>query len=177
MENEYLQLGKIINTCGLKGEVKVYSTTFFAKQRYKKNNEVLIEFFDENGEKFLKKFTISSYRNFKGFDYVLFKEIDTIEKAKPLVGKFILIKKIDAKLPKGYYYFDDLKNCKIIDFETKQELAVVSDVKEFTASITLQVKKENDNKNYYIPFIDHFIKKVDIENKIIEILNIKGLLD
>ena len=174
MENQLLQVGKIINTCGLKGEVKIYSTTFYAKERYKKNNKVLLGIFEDNDEKYIS-FTVKSYRNFKGFDYVIFNEISSIEEAEKLVGKFIFIKKEDAKIKKDEYLFVDLVNCKIIDQLTNEVLGTVIDIYEFPASISLKIKTL-DEKIYNIPFIKQFITKVDINNKVIFINNMEGLL-
>ena len=39
---EYLTLGKIVKTIGLKGELKVYSSTDFGAKRYLKGNKVFL---------------------------------------------------------------------------------------------------------------------------------------
>lgn len=174
MEIELLQVGKIINTCGLKGEVKIYSTTFYAKKRYKKNNKVLLGIFEDEIDKY-KNYSIKSYRNFKGFDYVVFNEISSIEEAKKLIGKFVFIKKEDAKLEKDQYLFVDLINCEIIDVNNQKALGNVIDIYEFPASISLKIKT-SDNNIVNVPFIKQFIAKVDVENKKIYINNMEGLL-
>ena len=97
------------------------------------------------------------------------------EEAEKLVGKFIFIKKEDAKIKKDEYLFVDLVNCKIIDQLTNEVLGTVIDIYEFPASISLKIKTL-DEKIYNIPFIKQFITKVDINNKVIFINNMEGLL-
>ena len=68
---EYVTLGKIINVRGLKGEVKIKSFTDFASLRYKKGNKVfLVNPLSQDRV----EFSVKSYSNSGGFDYVIFEE-------------------------------------------------------------------------------------------------------
>ena len=73
--NDYLNVGIIIKTRGLKGTFKIKSTSYFAKERYKKNNEIYLV---NEKEEIEKKFTIKSYSNEGEFDFVTFNEISSI---------------------------------------------------------------------------------------------------
>jgi NAD(P)-dependent dehydrogenase (short-subunit alcohol dehydrogenase family) len=70
---EALQTGTIIKTVGLKGELKLKSTTFFAEERYQKGNKVYLS---KDGKNF-QKCTVLSYRFYQGFDFVILKEISS----------------------------------------------------------------------------------------------------
>ncbi len=162
---EYLSLGKIIDTFGLDGTLKVFSSTTNGKERYKKGHKVFI---------CGKEYTVLSYRNSGNIDFVRFEEVTNPEAANALKGQFIEIIKDRNDLKEGYYFYDDLRGCKIIDKEGK-EYGIVKEVEEFPAQITLRVKRENA-KDFFVPFLKQFIVKVDIENKEITINLLEGML-
>ena len=70
---EYVVIGKIVNTFGIKGELKVYSYTDFVKERFKKGSKVYLS------EKYLP-FEVNSCREHKGFLLVSFKDHEEGEK-------------------------------------------------------------------------------------------------
>ena len=72
---ETLQTGTIVKTVGLKGELKLKSTTFFAEQRYQEGNIVYLSKDGKNHQ----KFTVVSYRSYQGFDFIYLKEISSIK--------------------------------------------------------------------------------------------------
>lgn len=164
---EFLQTGKIIKTVGLKGELKLISTTFFAEERYKKGNKVYIFVNDK-----YKQFTVKNYRTYGGFDFLILSNIDSIELANNYIGLEIFINKNESTLKEGLYYYDDLKGCDV--FFNENYVGTVEKIEEFPAQDTLLVKKEN-GKKLLIPFVDAFIKKVEITKKRIEVTLIDGM--
>ncbi len=160
---EYLTLGRILDSHGLDGTIKIYSSSYFAKDRYKPGTEVY--FLDKEEQR--KVFTVVSFRTQGDINYVRFKEITNREDAQLFKGCLIQIEKEKAVLPKGYFLFSDLEGCKIMDSKN-ESLGVVSKVEEFPAQITLRVHREGQ-RDFFVPFIDHFIEKVDIKNKTITI--------
>ena len=170
---ETLQTGTIVKTVGLKGELKLKSTTFFAEERYQEGN---IVYLSKDGTNF-QKFTVVSYRSYQGFDFVYLKEIPSIEIAEKYIGYRVYIDKEDATLDDDMYFFCDLEGCKVIDNETDEELGVVESVEEFPAQLTLSVKSNKTDKIFYVPFVEAFVVDVDIDNKKIYINVIKGLID
>ena len=165
---EYLTLGKIIDTFALDGSVKVFSTTSNQDIRYKKGNKVLIEV---NGD--IKTFTIASYKKNGNLDIVRFDEIPSINEAAFLKGKEILVVKNQNDLKEGYFFYSDLKGCSIIASDEK--IGEVVAVEEFPAQITLRCKTK-DGKSFFVPFIEQFIKDVNIEKKEIQINYMEGML-
>ena len=99
----YLKLGTIIKTRGLKGQVKVYSTTEFAYDRYEKGAIVFLE----NPEtRSMKEFEVESYSNDGQFDYLTFKGYNTIESITPYIRHDILISKEEnCKKPSFNIFF------------------------------------------------------------------------
>ena len=99
---EYVTIGKIVNTFGIRGEVKVDSYTDFEKERFKKDSTVYI------GEEHLP-LQVAGYRQHKGFLLVCFKDHEDINLIERFKGKMIYKSKEDIKpLKKGEYYFSDL---------------------------------------------------------------------
>lgn len=168
MEDKYLSLGKIIDTFSLDGSVKVFSTTTNQDIRYKKGNKVIVHL-DEG----TKELTIEKYRRSSTFDIVKFVEINSATEAEPLKGYQILVIKNQKDLKEGYYFYSDLVGCEII--ADGKSLGKVIAVEEFPAQITLRVEMSN-GKTFFVPFIKQFIKKVDIDNKTIEINYMEGLI-
>ena len=162
---EYLSLGKIIDSFGLDGTVKIFSSTTNGKLRYKKGNKVFIDGME---------YTVMSYRHNGNFDFVRFEEINNPEMVKTMKGLFAEVPKDRNELKEGYYFFDDLKGCSIID-EHRNTYGVVKEVEEFPAQITLRVSRKG-GKDFFVPFVKAFIIDVNIDKKEITINVVEGLL-
>ena len=80
----YLTIGKIVQTRGLQGEVKIFSQTSFPKIRYKIGTIVFVE--TKQG---YIPLVVQQYRRFKQFYVVVFKDYNTIEKAETLAGLYV----------------------------------------------------------------------------------------
>ena len=165
---EYLTLGKIIDTFGLDGSVKIFSSTTNQDIRYKKGNTVYISIDNE-----MKAYTVASYKRSSNLDVVRFVEIASIDEAVTLKGKEVFVIKDQKDLKEGYYFYSDLRGCSIISDGKK--LGEVIEVEEFPAQITLRCKALN-GKSFFVPFIQQFIKEVRIESKEIEINYMEGML-
>ena len=168
---EYLALGTIIDSHGLDGTLKVFSSTNYAEERYQEGNRVFL--YDPNTKE-RKEFTVEDYRPSSRVDLVTLKEITTPEEAKKYKGFEIQIIKDRNDLEEGYYFYSDLRGCTIVDKDGK-EYGIVKEVEEFPAQITLRVKR-NNQKDFFVPFIKQFILNVDIENKKITVDIVEGML-
>ena len=76
---KWFNVGKIVNTQGIKGEVRVISTTDFPEERYKKGN-VLCFFLPKNETPI--QVTIKNHRRHKNFDLLLFEGYENINDAE-----------------------------------------------------------------------------------------------
>lgn len=166
---EYLKLGTIIKTRGLNGNVKVFSTSDFSDKRYQIGNKVYLR---NNQNNQIVEMEILSYSNDNKYAYLTFKEYENIDAIKPFLKNDILIIKEENPLPTGVYYHADLIGCVLI--EEQNEIGYVIDVEEYSAYKSLRVKFKN-GKVFLLPFIETFIKKVDIKNKRIEVKLIAGM--
>lgn len=166
---KYLKLGKIISTKGLKGVVRVYSTTDFAEKRFKKGNKVYLE---KNNQLF--EMIIATYAEEKGFVLVSFKDYQDINLIEPFLQAEIQVSLEEIPpLEDGYFYHYQLIGLKVIDQEGK-EFGKVQNVEEFTANRSLRILLPN-GKTFLLPFIKPFIKNIDLEKKILEVELVKGM--
>lgn len=167
---EKLLLGTIIGTHGLTGSVKFISYSYFLDKRLQNGKSVYIG----KSEADVQEYEVESFKQSPKFSILKLKEINVIEEADKLKNNYIFVNKQDLILDNDTYYFQDLEKCKVID-EKNNLLGHVIKVEEFPAQITLRVKKL-DGKEFFVPFIDQFILKVDIKNSLIQIMVIGGML-
>jgi len=154
-----IYIGKLVNTHGLKGEVRIISDFKFKGVVFKKNNNIYIR---DN------KYTINSYRKHKMFDMITLEGIDNIDDALNLKGNNIYIDKNEYEF--NGYLNEDLIGLEVYDNDTYK--GKVTDIYKTTTSDLLVIE---GNKKHMVPNIDTFIKKVDLENNRIYINYIKGL--
>lgn len=158
----YIYIGKIVNTHGIKGEVRILSDIEYKKEIFKKGNSLYI-----GKEKI--KMTINTYRVHKNFDMVTFNGINDINEVLKYKGGSVYIKKEEVNID-GYF------DSELIDFEvyTDRIVGKIVSIRNHGVQKLLEIQGK---KLYLVPKVESFIKNIDFENKIIYINNIKGLID
>lgn len=165
---EYLSIGQIINTHGLRGEVKVYPLTD-DMSRFEKLEEVYIA---ENNE--LVKYEVERIKLLKSTVAVKLKGIDSEEAANKLRNSYIKVdRKSAVKLPKDTYFICDLIDSEVYD-EKGQLLGTVKDVLQ-TGSNDVYVVQSADME-ILIPALKDVVKVIDLENQKIIIETPEGLI-
>lgn len=168
---EYFQIGIISKPHGLHGEVNVFPTTD-DPARFKKLKKVIME----SGRDGRIELNVQSVKFFKKFVIVKFKEFNTIEDVEKLRGKELIIPRSDAqKLGKNEYYASDLIGLTICD-EEGNELGVLKEVISTGANDVYEMQREGEEETILIPAISDCIKNVDIDNGLITIHVMDGLL-
>lgn len=169
MEN-LLRVGVISSTHGIRGEVKVYPTTD-EPARFKKLKTVILDTGREQleveiqGIKFVKNMVVLK---FKGFD-----SIEAIEKYK---GKDLLITRDKAvNLGPDENFIVDLIGLKVVT-EDGEEFGTLADVIKTGANDVYQVKRK-DGKEVLLPAIKECILDVDLDERVIRVHIMAGLLD
>ena len=165
---EFVEIGKIVNTFGVRGELKVAAYTDFVSERFKKGSVVYVS------EKHIP-FTVKSFKEHKGFLLVLFKDNEDINLVEKYKNALIYKAKEDIKpLKKGEYYFSDLTG---LDVYVNGELkGKVLKVEESIRNNNLRIRKEEDGKECLVPFLPVFIENVDLEENRIDVVKMEGLL-
>ena len=88
MENKFLTVGYITSTRGLKGVLRVKSTSYFAKERYKKGN--LVYLYNEKDNTRISVIA-NTYTTDNKFDYVSFKDLEDINLVEKYIGYAIQV--------------------------------------------------------------------------------------
>ena len=165
-----VMVGKIVNTCGLKGEVKVVNSSDFVNERYKKNNTLLVSNKEKNINEIL---TISSFRENDKFIYIKFKEVNSIEEAERLKECYLLIDGDKLKeIDEDTFYYYQLLNMEV--YYNNELMGNVSEISDNGVQDLLRVKGKDIN--VLIPFVNEFVDSIDVENKKISLKNLEGLL-
>lgn len=166
---EYLKLGQIINTHGVRGEVKIFPLTDDIK-RFKKLKFV----FMKSGKEY-EKVNIESLKYVKQFPVIKLEGVSTMNDAEKLKQQYIYINRENAvKLPKDTYFIADLIGLKVIT-EENEEIGIIEDVFSTGSNDVYQVKS-SEGKEILIPAIKDVIKSVDIEQGFVKITLLEGLI-
>ena len=103
-----------------------------------------------------------------------FEEMKTIEEIEAFKGYEVNIPKDEAPLEKDEYRYSDLVGCRILD-QAGEELGKVKEVFAYSPTWTLRVSRP-EKKDFFVPFVDAFVKEINIEEKTIRIEVVEGLL-
>ena len=166
-----LEVGKIVTTHGIKGEVKVSITTDNLN-RFNVGNTLLVGINNS-----YQPITISSFRMHKNMALISFNNIQNINDVLMYVGSVIYVDRDTLNdLNEGEYYYYDLIVLDVYDKTIESgKIGVVVDVVEVPQGEILRIKLSN-GKKALVPYVDEFILKVDIENNLLIINSIEGLL-
>lgn len=168
MIKEYLELGQVVSTHGIKGEVRF--NPWCDTPDFVKKFKTL--YFDHKGEKAVK---VISARPHGNVAILLLEGIDDVDKAKALKNTVLYMKRSDAKLSKGTWFIQELFDCTVIDVQTGKELGVICDVSETGANDVWHIKTSKGE--VLIPAIKQVVVDVDVEVGIVKINVLKGLFD
>ncbi len=167
-QSDCYQLGEVIKTHGLNGEVNVYLDVDFPDE-YQNLESVFLE---QQGK--LIPFFIESIQISNKKALVQFEDINSIETAKPLIkSKIFLPLSQLPKLKDDQYYFHDLIECEV--YEDSKKLGLIKKVIDLSGNQLLSVHLEN--KEILIPLKDEILINVDIPNKKVIVKLPEGLLD
>ncbi len=160
-KQEYIEAGRINNTHGVAGEVKI-EVWLDSPQFLKKCGRIFVEG---------RELKISSAKTHKGFLIAKLEGIDDVNAAMSLKGKTACIFRSDAKLPKGSYFIQDIIGAKVQD-QQGREIGRLTEVLERPASNIYVVQGEEE---HLIPAVPEFIMSTDPEAGIITVRLIEGM--
>lgn len=167
MVKTFLEIGKIVGTHGLKGEVRI--------EPWCDSPEFLSQFktlYFDGGKTAIKV----SARPHKRIAIAKLKGVDTVEQADLLRGKVLWMNRNDTSLKKGEYYIQDLMDCKVIDIDSNIEYGIITDVFKTGANDVYEIT-DKESRKYLIPVIPDVVKNVDVYSGEIKIKPLKGIFD
>ncbi|MCL2620459.1 MAG: ribosome maturation factor RimM [Defluviitaleaceae bacterium] len=167
---DYLQIGKIVNTVGVRGEIKIYPTTDDPK-RFSLLSE--IETLDTKGIK--KVFAIEKVRYQKNLVIMKLSGVDDMDTATGLRGYTIIVDRANAlPLDEDQYYIADLIELDVTT-EEGQKLGVIADVLQTGANDVYVVRPEV-GKDILIPAIKQCVINVDVAGGKVVVRLMEGLM-
>lgn len=163
---EYIYIGKIVNTHGIKGEIRILSD-------FEKKDSVFVVGMSIYIGRKKEKEIIKSYRHHKNFEMITMEGYNDINEVLKYKGLYVYIKKEDLKLRDDEYLESDM-----IGLNVYVDGKLVGKVKDIYDSGNNKVMTIHvDNKDVYIPYQKEFISNVDIKNKKIVVTPIKGMFE
>lgn len=148
---EFVQIGRIVNTHGIKGELRILSD-FEKKDRvFKSNVSIYI-----GKEK--QKECIKTYRSHKEFDMITLEGYTNINEVLKYKGMPVYVEREVLQLQENEYLYDDLIGLFVI--EEEKILGKIKEIVYNNTNVLLYIESE---KNFYIPLNQEYIKKVDVE--------------
>lgn len=164
---KYIRIGKIVNTHGIKGELRIISD-------FKYKDRIFVNGFNLYIGKDKVCEVINTYRPHKQFDMVTFNNYDNINDVLKYKGDYVFINEEDLRLKDNEYLDSDLINLKVIC--NNECIGIVKNIEYYSKNNPL-LYVENDNKHFYIPYNFDIINSINLKKEEIVVNYIKGLFD
>ncbi len=169
MIKEFLEIGEIVGTHGVRGELRVNpwcdSPDYMAKFK--------TLYFDSNEGCAVQ---IKAARPHGNIVLLKINGVETVEAAQKLRGKVLYIKRSDAKLPKNKFFIAELIGCKVYDADNEEICyGELTDVSQTGANDVWHITK--DGKEYLIPAIPDVVAETDVAADRVTIRPLKGIFD
>ncbi len=168
----YFNVGKIVNTQGLQGEMRVLSVTDFAEERFKKGNKLAL--FDKK-DQFVMDVEIASHRKAKNFDIIKFKgmyHINDIEKFRDFSLK--VAEEDLSELEDGEFYYHEIIGLEV--YENDVLLGTIKEILQPGANDVWVVKRKG-KRDLLLPYIPPVVLGINIEQGRVDVEIPEGLDD
>lgn len=167
---DYIYIGRVASTHGVKGAIKVFPTTDDPK-RFNLLKEIVLE--DSKGGN--KKYTIQKIKYVNKFVVVELEEVTDMNAALLLKQCYVKIPKADAlPLDEDEYYVQDLRGLKVV-LEDESEFGILKDVL-FTGSNDVYVVTMTNGKELLLPAIKECVLSINMETRIVKVHIMEGLM-
>ena len=163
MKKPYIPAGRIVNTHGVRGEVRI--EVWLDSPAYLKTFPRV--FLDGEEKKILSAFI------HKQFLVALLEGIPDVNAAMPLKGKTVMVAREDAGLPKGGYFLQDLIGAKV-QAEDGESVGTLTEILEKPAS-EVYVVTDAEGNEHLIPAVPAFILSADADAGLVTVRMIEGM--
>lgn len=166
---KYLEAGKIVNTHGVRGDVRIESYCDSPKALTELKNLYLKSALG------YEKLECTKSQEYKGMVLAHFRGVDDYDAAVALKNKIVYADRVDVYCEEGKYFVADLIGLPVIDNDSGICYGEISDVVNYGAGDLYEITLK-DEKKCLVPAIEQFIARVDVE-KAVYITPIGGLLE
>ena len=163
---KYVLIGRLVNTHGLKGEVRILSSFKYKDRVFKKGMRIYI-----GKDKVCEE--ITGYRYHKIFDMITMDGYNDINQVLKYKGDYVFVNKEDIVLNDNEYLDEDIIGLNV--YVDNRLLGRVNKIDKHSVNEILVIK--NDEKNYLVPYNFDIILSIDLEKKKMCVKDIVGLFD
>ena len=165
-KNDYIEIGKVVNTFGIKGELKIVSESDFVDYRYAVGKTIYLKLRNT-----IKEVRVSSYRVHKGNILITIDKIYDINEVEKYIGADVLADKLDVPpLEDGEFYIDDVVGLVAYN-ETGEKIGKVVDVILIPANDLIEIELLNGKKEL-IPYVDEYILEITEDKIVVRLLEV-----
>ncbi|REK76482.1 ribosome maturation factor RimM [Paenibacillus paeoniae] len=174
MNGKWYTVGKIVNTHGIRGDVKVLPQTDFAEERFAPGSKLLIVN-EENGES--REVKVTSSREQKNVYYLKLDSFNNINDVEKFKGWLLKIPESEqGELEEGQYYYHQIIGCTVVT-EDGEELGVISEILSPGANDVWVVDRpKSKGKQLLLPVIDEVVLDVNVTDKQVTVKLMEGLV-
>lgn len=166
MRQAFLELGKIVGTHGVRGELKLDPWTD-SPEVFQNLKTVYLD-----GQ----PVTLLRARPHKKQELLTLEGVGDLDAAEALRGKTIFAKREDVPIPDGKYFVAEILGCRVVDADDPDKVyGTVTEVSNTGANDIWSIKK--DGKVTLMPVIPGILVHVDIDRGEVKIRPIKGIFD
>ncbi|GAK31715.1 ribosome maturation protein RimM [Weissella oryzae SG25] len=163
------KVGTIVNTHGIRGEVRVIATTDFPEERFVKGQTLVID------GKVPVEVTIQTVRAHKQFILLSFKDLQNINLVEQYKGRDLLVDgETLSDLADNEYYYHEIIGLQVIDNATDEKIGEVSEILELPANDVWVVKRAGKD-DLYLPYIADVVTAIDLDSGTAQINLLEGL--
>jgi 16S rRNA processing protein RimM len=176
--SNYYTVGKIVNTHGIRGEVRVITISDFGDERYRQGSTLSV-FTTETSERGIDV-TVKQHRKHKQFDLLSFEGYDSIEDVTPFKGSLLKVAAEDRSsfLEDNEFYFDQIIGCEV---KSEQGTALGRITSILTPGANdvwvMEPYSGTSSKEVLIPYITDVVKQVNVKDREVIIHLMPGLMD
>ncbi|MCI9474452.1 MAG: 16S rRNA processing protein RimM [Flavonifractor sp.] len=163
MKQRFLEAGQIVNTHGIRGEVKI--VPWCDSPEFLCGFDTL--YIDE------APIRLRAARPHKGNVLAALEGVDTVEGAMALKGKTVHIDRADVTLPEGRHFLADLIGLRVVDADSGAELGVLTEVLTPPAHQVYLVKGPQGER--LIPAVEEFIVETNVDGGYLRVRLIEGM--
>ncbi|CAG7603359.1 Ribosome maturation factor RimM [Paenibacillus solanacearum] len=173
MSEQLFTVGKIVNTHGLRGELKIVPQTDFPEERFSKGSKLL--FFDPEKQTMIPV-EVDSARVHKNMIIVKFQQYADINEVEKYKGWLLKVEEqYLSDLDDDEFYYHEIIGC-AVETEEGEVLGTISEILSPGANDVWVIERPK-GKPLLIPYIDDVVLSIDAEQKKVVVRLMEGLLD
>ncbi|CAJ1199251.1 ribosome maturation factor RimM [Companilactobacillus nantensis] len=171
MTEKLYRVGTIVNTHGIKGELRIIPITDFPEDRFKAGAKLYLKNKDQ-----VTEFTVESSRPHKSFILLKMKGYDNINDVEKYVKSELFADGEEiSDLNEGEFLYKQIIGLTVVDKDLG-EIGKVTEILEL-GSNDVWVVKGPKYKEVLLPYIADVVKEVDLDNSVVNVEIPDGLID